>query len=162
MSVFLALRARRRQTNTEAVISILGLGAILIGVLATRIPMAVQPSDVLVSKVTPDDAYCYFQAAHNIVRGDGLSHEGLDDANGFHPLWLAMLLPLALFGRDTLVHGALPLGVALDVASVLVLWWALGGLTKNATIRLVAGAAYALNQLSRSGRFRRVRGRAGA
>ena len=145
MSVFLALRARWRQTNTEALISILGLGAILIGVLATRIPMAVQPIDVLVSKVTPDDAYYYFQAAHNIVRGDGPSLDGLNDANGFQPLWLALLLPLALFGRDTLVHGALVLGVAMDVASVFALWWALGGLTKNVTIRLVAVAAYALN-----------------
>ena len=171
MSLLLALRALRRETDTPprdggppdkpeapgrtgvaawatapgAVISILGLGAIVIAVLTTRILMAVQPIDVLVSKVTPDDAFYYFQAAHNIVRGEGPSLDGLNDANGFHALWMALLLPLAPFGRDTLVHGALVLGVAMDVASVFALWWALGGLTKNATIRLVAVAAYALN-----------------
>lgn len=43
----------------------------------------------------PDDAFYYFQVARNFVAGRGLSMDGLNETNGFHPLWMAILIGLA-------------------------------------------------------------------
>lgn len=41
-----------------------------------------------------DDAFYYFQIAKNVGLGRGFSFDGLHATNGFHPLWLALLVPL--------------------------------------------------------------------
>lgn len=41
-----------------------------------------------------DDAFYYFQIAKNVSLGNGFTFDGLHLTNGFHPLWLALLLPL--------------------------------------------------------------------
>jgi hypothetical protein len=42
-----------------------------------------------------DDAYYYFDVASHLVHGRGLSTDGIHTTNGFHPLWMVMLLPFA-------------------------------------------------------------------
>jgi len=55
-----------------------------------------------------DDAYYYFQIARNLAQGRGFTFDGLHETNGFHPLWLALLVPLFrwLPGQDAPVRAA--------------------------------------------------------
>ena len=50
-----------------------------------------------------DDAFYYFQAARNVARGLGSSFDGVHATNGYHPGWLASVLPVfaALSERPT-------------------------------------------------------------
>jgi hypothetical protein len=43
-----------------------------------------------------DDASYYMTIARNIASGAGMSFDGIHRTNGFHPLWLLMLVPLFL------------------------------------------------------------------
>lgn len=53
----------------------------------------------IVSNV-PDDACYFFKIAWNVVSGKGLSFDGINLTNGFQPLWLYVLLPLASVMRE--------------------------------------------------------------
>ncbi|OVE74144.1 hypothetical protein BVX94_01425 [bacterium B17] len=44
--------------------------------------------------LTTDDAFYYMNIALNIVNGKGVTFDGINLTNGFHPLWQMMLLPL--------------------------------------------------------------------
>lgn len=44
-----------------------------------------------------DDAFYYYRIAWNIVHGDGISFTKEINTNGFHPLWLMMIIPFFLF-----------------------------------------------------------------
>ena len=47
-----------------------------------------------------DDAFYYFTVARNIVLGRGVTFDGLGPTNGFHPLWMLLLVGVyALLGR---------------------------------------------------------------
>lgn len=41
-----------------------------------------------------DDAYYYFEIARNIAQGRGSTFDGLELTNGYHPLWLLLLVPV--------------------------------------------------------------------
>jgi hypothetical protein len=43
-----------------------------------------------------DDASYYMTTARNLAAGRGMTFDGLHPTNGFHPLWLLMLVPLFL------------------------------------------------------------------
>jgi hypothetical protein len=47
-----------------------------------------------------DDAYFYFEIAKNIVELDQSTFDGHTITNGYHPLWLLILLPLSYFIHD--------------------------------------------------------------
>jgi hypothetical protein len=44
-----------------------------------------------------DDAGYYMNTAQNMALGHGMTFDGIHPTNGFHPLWLLMLVPLFLF-----------------------------------------------------------------
>jgi len=50
-----------------------------------------------------DDAFYYFQIARNVAQGHGFTFDGLHATNGFHPLWLFVLVPVF-----ALVPGSVP------------------------------------------------------
>ena len=52
------------------------------------------------SSLFVDDAYYYFEIARNIARGNGSTWDGLHTTNGYHPLWMVMLLPVVFVVRD--------------------------------------------------------------
>jgi len=71
--------------------------------------------DWLIRYPFTDDAFYYAQIARNIVSGKGVTFDGLHETNGFHPLWLLLLLPIyALFSGDWL-----PLRVILGLQALL-------------------------------------------
>ena len=57
-----------------------------------------------------DDAYYYFEVARHLVEGQGSSFDGLLQTNGYHPLWLLVLLPVF-----ALVAGKVPALLAVKV-----------------------------------------------
>ncbi|MCX7924951.1 MAG: hypothetical protein N2554_03955, partial [Fimbriimonadales bacterium] len=48
----------------------------------------------------PDDTAYFYKIAWNVVQGKGLTFDGINPTNGFQPLWLYVLLPLAWVMRD--------------------------------------------------------------
>jgi hypothetical protein len=45
--------------------------------------------------LTVDDAFYYLQVARNVAAGHGATFDRLNPTNGFHPLWVMVLAPLA-------------------------------------------------------------------
>lgn len=46
-----------------------------------------------------DDAFYYFKTADNIIKGLGSTFDGISKTNGYHPLWMIILIPLFLFSK---------------------------------------------------------------
>jgi hypothetical protein len=71
-----------------------------------------------------DDAFYYFQIAHNAALGRGFTFDGLAPTNGFHPLWAWICAALWRIGGGSAwppVHAALILLVAATAATGLVI-----------------------------------------
>jgi hypothetical protein len=65
---------------------------------------------------TRDDAYYYFKVAQNISEGNGITFDGVNLANGYHPLWMLINIPIFALARFDLV---LPLRVLILVSGAL-------------------------------------------
>jgi hypothetical protein len=61
---------------------------------------------------TRDDAYYYFKVAENITEGHGITFDGINPTNGYHPLWLLVCIPIFALARFDLI---LPLRILLLV-----------------------------------------------
>mgnify|MGYP001081665241 CR=1 FL=1 len=61
---------------------------------------AFREMEAVVSRV-PDDVGYFYKIALNVVSDKGLTFDGINATNGFQPLWLYMLLPLARTMRDS-------------------------------------------------------------
>lgn len=95
----------------------------------------------------PDDAFYYFQTARNIVSGYGSTFDGIHKANGFHPLWMFLILPLAANALDSLsfLKTALALSIAFNLLTALLLHALLPRITKRKWVSLAGTALYFLN-----------------
>jgi hypothetical protein len=95
----------------------------------------------LVLYSTYDDSYYYFQIARNIISGAGVSFDGLAPTNGFHPLWLLILVPIWFFfgGGSPIFPVRIALGVNLlfDIGVTFLLYKVL---VKIVGRRLIAGS----------------------
>jgi hypothetical protein len=47
-----------------------------------------------------DDAYYYFEVARNMASGLGSTFDGISPTNGYHPLWMLLLVPVFRLGLD--------------------------------------------------------------
>ncbi len=63
---------------------------------------------------TRDDAYYYFKVAQNISEGHGSTFDGINQTNGYHPLWMLVCIPIFALARFDLI---LPLRILLLVMS---------------------------------------------
>jgi hypothetical protein len=93
------------------------LGALTLAQLAW---VALAPMSALVARST-DDAFYYFSVARNVVTGHGWTFDGINPTNGFHPLWMACLIPVfALFRGEAepALRGALALTAVVGGAAV--------------------------------------------
>lgn len=81
--------------------------ALVVG-LAIRLAIAWMPVPDLIMRLNADDAYYYLTIARNVASGQGATFDGLTPTNGFHPLYLILLVPLFW-----LTGGALELNVHL-------------------------------------------------
>lgn len=86
---------------------------------ALQISQVWQPTLFLVTNLLPDDAFYYFQIARHIAGGEGSTFDGMNLTNGYHPLWMVILIPLFSLFSVGGTNDVLPIQIAL-VLSVLV------------------------------------------
>ncbi len=106
----------------------LALAVMVIASASATTWLAWRSIEHLIAHSVSDDAFYYFQAARTITDGGGVSVDGEVWANGFHPLWLLILLPVSVAGAgdETAIH------IALTISGVAV---ALSGMVLYATAR---------------------------
>lgn len=75
--------------------AIFAVVAIIVHLLVISAPM----NTLLDRWFTTDDAFYYFQVARNIIDGRGSSLDGINLSNGYHPLWLGVLIPFFALAR---------------------------------------------------------------
>ncbi len=89
---------------------------LLVLILAGHLYIAVKPLPILMAWFQSDDAFYYFKVAWNFTAGQGISFDGINPTNGFHPLWMVVCIPifwLARFGN------VLPLRILILVSAVI-------------------------------------------
>lgn len=125
------------------------LGLILIIGILPRARVLTSSLDNLVEFI-PDDAFYYFQVARNILNGFGSSFDGFNPTDGYHPLWMALILPFVSFVRDPilLLRIVIGIGILLSVYSALLLYSLLRKNTRRWWIAAIGMAFYFLNQQS--------------
>ncbi len=89
---------------------------ILLLVLISHLFVALAPEGRLLNWYKTDDAFYYFKVAQNISEGRGITFDGLNTTNGFHPLWMAICIPIFSLARINLF---LPLRVLVMVLAIL-------------------------------------------
>ena len=53
---------------------------------------------IFVGQVLVDDAFYYLKPAQNLIAGKGLSFDGVNLTNGYHPLWMVVTVLICFFG----------------------------------------------------------------
>ncbi len=66
-----------------------------------------------------DDAFYYFKVAQNITEGRGVTFDGINPTNGYHPLWMLVCIPIFSLARFNLI---LPLRVLVLVTGGISAW----------------------------------------
>lgn len=84
-----------RGAMADRIVALASLAAV--GVVSYHFLTA--PISVGAARVT-DDAFYYFKIAQNICSGNGVSFDGISSTNGFHPLWMVVLLPIYRIWTD--------------------------------------------------------------
>lgn len=120
---------------------------LVVVVLALASPLTVLFRDLghLVS-VAPDDTGYYLRIARELVEGHGSRFDPTGTTNGYHPLWLWMLLPFAAALPDpaTLLRAAMALSLACHAAGALVLIGIVRRLTPSPFVAATGAAFYLL------------------
>lgn len=65
---------------------------------------------------TTDDAFYYFKVAENFVHGKGITFDGINRTNGFHPLWMILIAPVFYFSQ---IDPFLPLRLVILIQGLL-------------------------------------------
>ena len=65
----------------------------------------------LIDNFTIDDTYLYLQLALNVGQGLGFTFDGIHRTNGFQPLWLFCMAPLAVLIRGPVLFLRASLGL---------------------------------------------------
>lgn len=98
--------------------------------------------------IVPDDAFYYFAIARNIVENNGITFDGSNWTNGFHPLWLGIIVPLfAVSGGDFYlpIHLTLSTAALLDCLTGWVIGFLVYQLTRDKLSAFAASFFYVLN-----------------
>lgn len=105
------------QTEKKAVRVLFGAILAALVLAALLAPLA----DGLV-KLVPDDGFYYLEIARRLAIGQGSTFDGIHPTNGYHPLWLAVLVPIGWIAEVSRVGGvrvALLVGVGLMGGAIL-------------------------------------------
>lgn len=112
-----------------------------------RIDLALQTPGEAVGQAYLDDAFFYVLVAENIADGDGSTLDGINDTNGYHPLWMGILVALHYFtdDMDTFFSLHLWLSALLGIGSLFLMWQVISLVAGNVWVRLSAFTLYALH-----------------
>lgn len=83
------------KNNNKALITILLLGFLF------RLAFIFSPDELLIT-IVPDDAFYYFQTGKHILQSGFSSFDGINYTNGYHPLWMLLILPFQLISNPWL------------------------------------------------------------
>lgn len=127
--------------------------AIAVLALAAGLQVAIisAPIGFLVTNVLPDDAFYYFEIARNLAAGNGSTFDGSSPTNGYHPLWMLLLLPIFQLASVGGAADILPIRIALAVCVVanagtgLMLLRVLRRFVDRPLVRALALALWSLN-----------------
>ncbi|HNY27859.1 MAG TPA: hypothetical protein PKH31_10815 [Candidatus Sumerlaeota bacterium] len=124
----------------------LALLAVLVVGLAPRLLFLRADADTSVSLLL-DDSFYYFKVAQNVVDGYGSTFDRIHPTNGYHPLWLGMLLPIAALARDpwVLVRSAVALSILFNTLTAYLIWRVLSRSVRGWFIAALGTALYFLN-----------------
>ena len=95
----------------------LPLLVIAIGFSAS-LALALAPFEFLLRNLLQDDSFYYFQIARNIAHGIGSTFDGVNMTNGYHPLWLVILVPIYAYFSAPIIMDAAPIHAALVVSAL--------------------------------------------
>jgi hypothetical protein len=91
--------------------------ALVVVVMATYLYAALAESHSFVTQwFIRDDAFYYFKVAQNISEGRGVTFDGINPTNGYHPLWMLVCVPIFALARFDLI---LPLRVLVLVSGAI-------------------------------------------
>lgn len=126
------------------------IGAIITIGFLIKLSLIFAPTDFLVGNLIPDDSFYYFKTAQHIVDGNGSTFDGVNPANGYHPLWMVLITPLfSIFGTEVgnfdAIRASLVLSVLLDVGTILLLLAIIRRFTKDFLIQVSAVFFWVLN-----------------
>lgn len=115
--------------------------------LVLRLDWAWSELETLLRYAISDDAFYYFQIARNWAGGNGASLDGTTATNGFHPLWLALLVGVQALTSDAVLalRLGLSLGALLGAASVALLYRVVARSTGSTWAALFGAALYAVH-----------------
>lgn len=113
------------------------------GVFALDVWAILKGSSVWLIKRLPDDAFYYLEIGQRIARGEGATFDGINQTNGFHPLWqLIVAVQATIFSGEALVRSVLITGVALSAIASWLLWRVLAGWVGKAPASVALLAAF--------------------
>ncbi|MEW6517390.1 MAG: glycosyltransferase family 39 protein [candidate division FCPU426 bacterium] len=132
-----------KQTSPER----LALWALVLAALAVRLGLAWQPLERLLVMTVSDDMFYYLKLAQNWVAGLGVTFDGQNPTNGFHPLFF--LAAAALFkagaGQEAAVHLLLMVSSLCGLGTAWLIRHLVLRITNEAFLGLLGFALYAFN-----------------
>ncbi len=126
------------------------LGVVALAVLAQLVLVA-RPFDFYLTNLLTDDAFYYFQIARHIAEGLGSTFDGITPTNGYHPLWLVILVGIYKWfsaGGAELelpIRAALYLSLAFNAATWLLAARVIARVPMAAYLRAIALFIFACN-----------------
>jgi len=125
------------------------IGVIILGISA-QLFLVTRSIDFLFDNVLPDDAFYYFGVASNIAQGLGPTFDGLNATNGYHPLWMLVLVLLFKFAAGsapliTPIKAALLLQVAMNAVTAFLVARVLARFTASTWTRSFGMVIWMLN-----------------
>jgi hypothetical protein len=76
---------------------------IIVLVIFASFYVAFSPANSLTNWYNNDDGFFYFKVAQNIVAGNGVTFDGINATNGFHPLWMLICIPVYALIKGDLI-----------------------------------------------------------
>lgn len=89
---------------------------LVIILLGVNIYIAFPPTGSLLRWYNNDDGFFYFKTAQNIIAGKGVTFDGINPTNGFHPLWMLVCIAVFAIGGNSLIT---PLRVIVILSGIL-------------------------------------------
>ena len=124
---------------------VIALGVLVQAFLASRsLPF-------LLGHLLPDAAFYYFQIARHVVEGTGSTFDGLNQTNGYHPLWLIILLPIfSLFSIGgtadvSPLYAALGVSVCVNALTAICILRIISRFTSSGRVRAFGLLLWSLN-----------------
>jgi hypothetical protein len=88
---------------------------LVLAALAGSVYVALTPANSIMYWYSIDDAFYYYKVAQNFLSGQGWTFDGINLANGFHPLWMIVCLGVFWLTKFDLI---LPLRVLVIVSGL--------------------------------------------